>query len=229
MGYWEPWGWNGSIWGWGIANENTPILTGAYGELAFRSLNGIGRGRRLGHRLGLCLDADHCSDSGFGLCLCLCLGLCLGLCLWLGLCLRLGLSLRLCLCRVSVSWPWSVFVLCLCLRLCLCLYLCLCLCLGLCVWLLTTVLVLSVFKAKASSAFSMLGVTDAPPSWCPLRHPTGTWGAVLISPLVQHSRSFMGNPNPSPNPDPNPYANPYPKPQPTLALTLTLIRTLTLP
>jgi len=40
MGYWEPWGWNGSIWGWGIANENTPILTGAYGELAFRSLNG---------------------------------------------------------------------------------------------------------------------------------------------------------------------------------------------
>jgi hypothetical protein len=39
-GWWEPWGWDGSRWGWGIPNENTPILDGAYGELSFRYLQG---------------------------------------------------------------------------------------------------------------------------------------------------------------------------------------------
>ncbi len=38
LGYWEPWGFNGQGWGWGIPNENTPILEGQYGELSFRYL-----------------------------------------------------------------------------------------------------------------------------------------------------------------------------------------------
>lgn len=38
-GWWEPWGWDGDHWGWGIANENSPILEGRYGELSFRYLN----------------------------------------------------------------------------------------------------------------------------------------------------------------------------------------------
>ena len=39
-GWWEPWGWDGNRWGWGIANENTPILEGRYGELSFRYIQG---------------------------------------------------------------------------------------------------------------------------------------------------------------------------------------------
>jgi hypothetical protein len=39
LGYWEPWGYNGN-WGWGIPNENTPVLDGSYGELSFRSIGG---------------------------------------------------------------------------------------------------------------------------------------------------------------------------------------------
>ena len=39
-GWWEPWGWDGFRWDWGIANENTPILDGRYGELSFRSSQG---------------------------------------------------------------------------------------------------------------------------------------------------------------------------------------------
>lgn len=39
-GWWEPWGWDGHRWGWGIANENTPILEGRHGELSFRYLQG---------------------------------------------------------------------------------------------------------------------------------------------------------------------------------------------
>lgn len=40
-GYWEPWGFrpdNG--WRWGNANEQSPILRGAYGELCFRNVQG---------------------------------------------------------------------------------------------------------------------------------------------------------------------------------------------
>lgn len=40
MGWWEPWGYNGNRWDWGIPNENTPILTGQYGELSFRIIGG---------------------------------------------------------------------------------------------------------------------------------------------------------------------------------------------
>lgn len=39
-GYWEPWGWDGFRWGWGIPNEGTPMLRGRFGELCFRHLNG---------------------------------------------------------------------------------------------------------------------------------------------------------------------------------------------
>jgi N-acetyl-anhydromuramyl-L-alanine amidase AmpD len=39
-GWWEPWGWDGSRWDWGIPNEGTPMLEGQYGELSFRSLQG---------------------------------------------------------------------------------------------------------------------------------------------------------------------------------------------
>jgi N-acetyl-anhydromuramyl-L-alanine amidase AmpD len=35
-GLWEPWGWDGFRWEWGIPNEETPILRGWYGELSFR-------------------------------------------------------------------------------------------------------------------------------------------------------------------------------------------------
>jgi hypothetical protein len=37
-GWWEPWGFNGQDWGWGIPNEDTPIILGQYGELSFRYL-----------------------------------------------------------------------------------------------------------------------------------------------------------------------------------------------
>ena len=40
LGLWEPWGFDGNIWDWGIPNENTPVLTGSYGELSFRVLSG---------------------------------------------------------------------------------------------------------------------------------------------------------------------------------------------
>ncbi|MGE2714430.1 DUF4185 domain-containing protein [Mycolicibacterium litorale] len=39
-GWWEPWGWDGHRWGWGIPNERSPILDGAYGELSFRHVQG---------------------------------------------------------------------------------------------------------------------------------------------------------------------------------------------
>jgi D-arabinan endo alpha-(1,5)-arabinofuranosidase len=39
-GWWEPWGWDGFRWDWGIPNEGTPILQGRYGELSFRYLQG---------------------------------------------------------------------------------------------------------------------------------------------------------------------------------------------
>lgn len=39
-GWWEPWGWDGTRWGWGIPNEATPILEGQFGELSFRYLQG---------------------------------------------------------------------------------------------------------------------------------------------------------------------------------------------
>mgnify|MGYP000855249176 CR=1 FL=1 len=39
-GFWEPWGWDGSRWDWGIPNERTPMLQGAYGELCFRYVDG---------------------------------------------------------------------------------------------------------------------------------------------------------------------------------------------
>jgi hypothetical protein len=39
-GWWEPWGWDGNRWGWGIANERSPILEGRYGELSFRHIDG---------------------------------------------------------------------------------------------------------------------------------------------------------------------------------------------
>jgi len=38
--YFEPWGYDGSKWGWGIANENTPVLQGRFGELCFRVVQG---------------------------------------------------------------------------------------------------------------------------------------------------------------------------------------------
>lgn len=42
LGYWEPWGWDGSRWGWGIPNDtvDSAILQGAYGELCFRYIEG---------------------------------------------------------------------------------------------------------------------------------------------------------------------------------------------
>jgi hypothetical protein len=40
LGWWEPWGWNGNTWDWGIANENTPVLAGHFGEICFRYLGG---------------------------------------------------------------------------------------------------------------------------------------------------------------------------------------------
>ena len=40
LGWWEPRGWDGARWGWGIANERTPILGGRFGELCFRYLQG---------------------------------------------------------------------------------------------------------------------------------------------------------------------------------------------
>lgn len=39
-GWWEPWGWDGHRWDWGIPNERSPILDGAYGELSFRYVQG---------------------------------------------------------------------------------------------------------------------------------------------------------------------------------------------
>ena len=39
-GWWEPWGWDGQRWGWGIANELSPVLEGRYGELSFRYVDG---------------------------------------------------------------------------------------------------------------------------------------------------------------------------------------------
>ena len=38
--YFEPWGWDGQRWGWGIANEQTPIIDGRFGELCFRVVQG---------------------------------------------------------------------------------------------------------------------------------------------------------------------------------------------
>ena len=35
-GLWEPWGFDGFRWDWGIPNEGTPILQGCYAELCFR-------------------------------------------------------------------------------------------------------------------------------------------------------------------------------------------------
>lgn len=40
LGWWEPWGFNGFDWGWGIPNEDTPVLGGQYGELSFRYMGG---------------------------------------------------------------------------------------------------------------------------------------------------------------------------------------------
>ena len=38
--YFEPWGFDGQRWAWGVPNDNTPILLGRYGELCFRYLQG---------------------------------------------------------------------------------------------------------------------------------------------------------------------------------------------
>jgi hypothetical protein len=38
--WFEPWGWDGTRWGWGVPNEKTPILGGRYGELCFRYIQG---------------------------------------------------------------------------------------------------------------------------------------------------------------------------------------------
>lgn len=40
LGWWEPWGWDGNTWNWGIPNENTPVLAGHFGEICFRYLGG---------------------------------------------------------------------------------------------------------------------------------------------------------------------------------------------
>jgi hypothetical protein len=40
LGWWEPWGWDGNTWDWGIPNENTPVLAGQFGEICFRYLGG---------------------------------------------------------------------------------------------------------------------------------------------------------------------------------------------
>jgi len=40
-GWWEPWGYNvHNGWAWGNPNESTPVLTGRFGELCFRALDG---------------------------------------------------------------------------------------------------------------------------------------------------------------------------------------------
>lgn len=39
-GDWEPWGMDNVSWAWGVANEQTPVLPGQYGELCFRHLQG---------------------------------------------------------------------------------------------------------------------------------------------------------------------------------------------
>ncbi|ACH62211.1 hypothetical protein MYRNA_244 [Mycobacterium phage Myrna] len=41
-GEWQPWGFNsvGGGWNWGVPNERTPILQGAYGELCLRRIQG---------------------------------------------------------------------------------------------------------------------------------------------------------------------------------------------
>ena len=39
-GLWEPWGYDGMEWRWGVPNENTPVLGGRYGELSFRFIEG---------------------------------------------------------------------------------------------------------------------------------------------------------------------------------------------
>ena len=38
--WFEPWGWDGQHWDWGIPNEKTPILGGGHGELCFRYIQG---------------------------------------------------------------------------------------------------------------------------------------------------------------------------------------------
>ena len=38
--YFQPWGYDGRAWGWGIPNEQTPIIDGRFGELSFRYLQG---------------------------------------------------------------------------------------------------------------------------------------------------------------------------------------------
>jgi hypothetical protein len=40
IGWFEPWGWDGTKWAWGVPNENTPLLDGRYGELCFRAIQG---------------------------------------------------------------------------------------------------------------------------------------------------------------------------------------------
>ena len=39
-GYFEPWGMDNVSWAWGVHNDSTPILPGAYGELCFRYIQG---------------------------------------------------------------------------------------------------------------------------------------------------------------------------------------------
>jgi Domain of unknown function (DUF4185) len=39
-GLWEPYGYDGRRWGWGIPNDNAPILPGLHGELCFRYIQG---------------------------------------------------------------------------------------------------------------------------------------------------------------------------------------------
>jgi hypothetical protein len=39
FGWWEPWGYDGFTWGWGIANENTPVMAGSFGEICFRYID----------------------------------------------------------------------------------------------------------------------------------------------------------------------------------------------
>ena len=37
---WSPWGFDGQQWGWGIPNDNSPVLPGLHGELCFRAMQG---------------------------------------------------------------------------------------------------------------------------------------------------------------------------------------------
>ena len=39
-GQWEPWGMDNVTWGWGAANEHSPVRPGRFGEICFRYIQG---------------------------------------------------------------------------------------------------------------------------------------------------------------------------------------------